>query len=1047
MVALNEDAYELQCIEWLMATGWKHVHGSVIAPEGAAPERATYKDVILVDRVEESLARINPGVSRDVLRRVRQMLESPGELDVLKANELIHRWFVEGVPMKVREGGEEKTRRISLVDFENPANNDWLAVNQFTVQGENNLRRPDIVMFCNGIPVVVIELKNPTDIDADIWDAYNQLQLYKEQIPRLFYTNALLSIDDGADARMGSLTADTERFLRWRSVDGEMRDPYGAFAHGRTLIEGLYSPAHILEMLRFFTIFQPIGGKTAKIVCAYHQFYAVKKAYKRALAASAEGGDGRGGLMWHTQGSGKSIEMACLGGMLATSTELENPTIVLVTDRNNLDHQLYDTFVAAKALLRQDPELAESRSDLRDKIGSRPAGGVIFTTIQKFSLEDGEEAFPVLADRRNVFVFTDEAHRSQYGFTARLDAKTKGFKTGYAQHLRDALPNATFLAFTGTPVASADRDTRQVFGDEIDIYDMIQANEDGATVPIFYESRLVEIDLTDAARKELDDLAEELIEDEEENEQARFKQRWAEMEKIVGAKPRLEKIAADIIEHFENRCKSPELADGKAMVVGMSRHICVDLYDEIVKIRPDWHSADHRQGAIKIVFHSSASDDEKIRPHAYGSAQKRDLENRFKDPNDSLKIVIVRDMWLTGYDAPPCHTMYVDKPMKGHGLMQAIARVNRVFRDKPGGLVVDYIGIATELKEALGTYTGKGKTGTPVDFMEEALAVFFEKLGIVRDMLNGFSIEGFKKEPFPVISAGADFVLGLEDGVKRYSDAATALSRAYALVNSQQAAIEQREEVTLYQAIRVMLSKGDNAKKKVTDAERERLIKQALNNGLVPEGIVDIFAAAGLESPNIGLLSDEFLAGLEHMKYKNLAVEALQRLVKGQIKARFKSNVVKNSEYSLLLDNALAKYRNRAISTAQLIEELIELAKKMNEQIRAGNADGLTEQEIAFYDALEENEAAVREMKHEDLVLLAQELTKKVKANLKVDWNIREQTQAAMRTMVRDMLDRYGYPPDFSAAAVDLIVRQAEVMSEDLMVGASADGGWAYSAD
>lgn len=1047
MVALNEDAYELQCIEWLKTAGWNYVHGSVIAPEGTSPERATYKDVILVDRVEESLGRINPGVPRDVLKRVRQMLESPGETDVLKANELIHRWFVEGVPMKVREAGEEKTRRISLVDFENPENNDWLVVNQFTVQGENNLRRPDIVLFCNGIPVVVIELKNPADMEADIWAAFNQLQLYKEQIPRLFYTNALLSIDDGADARMGSLTADTERFLRWRSVDGETRDPYGNFAHGRTLIEGLYTPAHILEMLRFFTIFQPIGGKTAKIVCAYHQFYAVKKAYKRALTASAEGGDGRGGLMWHTQGSGKSIEMACLGGMLATSTELQNPTIVLVTDRNNLDHQLYDTFVSAKALLRQDPELAESRSDLRDKIGSRPAGGVIFTTIQKFSLEDGEEAFPVLADRRNVFVFTDEAHRSQYGFTAKLDAKTKSFKTGYAQHLRDALPNATFVAFTGTPVASADRDTRQVFGDEIDIYDMIQANEDGATVPIFYESRLVEIDLTDVARKELDDLAEELIEDEEENEQARFKQRWAEMEKIVGAKPRLEKIAADIVEHFENRCKSPELSDGKAMVVGMSRHICVDLYDEIVKIRPDWHSTDHRQGAIKIVFHSSASDDEKIRPHAYGSAQKRDLENRFKDPNDPLKIVIVRDMWLTGYDAPPCHTMYVDKPMKGHGLMQAIARVNRVFRDKPGGLVVDYIGIATELKEALGTYTGKGKTATPVEFMEEALGVFFEKLGIVRDILNGCSIEGFKEQPFEVIAKVADFVSGLEDGVKRYSDAATALSRAYALVNSQQAAIEHREEVTLYQAIRVMLSKGDNAKKKVTDAERERLIKQALNNGLVPEGIVDIFAAAGLESPNIGLLSDEFLAGLEHMKYKNLAVEALQRLVKGQIKARFKSNVVKNSEYSTLLDNALAKYRNRAISTAQLIEELIELAKKMNEQIRAGNADGLTDQEIAFYDALEENEAAVREMKHEDLVLLAQELTKKVKANLKVDWNIREQTQAAMRTMVRDMLDRYGYPPDFSAAAVDLIVRQAEVMSEDLMVGASADGGWAYSAD
>lgn len=1035
MVALNEDAYELQCIEWLKAIGWSYVHGGVIAPEGTAPERSTYKDVILVDRVEESLGRINPGVPKDVLKRVRQMLESPGETDLLKANELIHRWFVEGVPMKVREGSEEKTRRISLVDFENPSNNEWLAVNQFSVTGENNTRRPDIVLFVNGIPVVVIELKNPANLDADIWDAHNQLQTYKEQIPKLFYTNALLAVADGVDARMGSLTAYQERFLRWRSIDGAERDPHGVFGHDRTMIEGLFTPEHILEMLRFFTIFQPIDGKTVKIVCAYHQFFAVKKGFARALKASATGGDGRGGLMWHTQGSGKSIEMACLAGMLATSKEFKNPTIVLVTDRKNLDTQLYDTFVAAKMLLRQDPELADSRDDLRDKIGSRPAGGVIFTTIQKFGLEDGEDKYPVLADRRNVFVFTDEAHRSQYGFKARLDKKTQGFKLGYAQHLRDALPNATFVAFTGTPVAEADRNTRTVFGDEIDIYDMLQANEDGATVPIFYESRLVKIDLTDDARKELDDLAEELIEGDEEDEQAKFKQRWAELEKIVGAKPRLEKIAADVVKHFEDRCKSPELADGKAMFVGMSRNICVDLYDEIVKLRPDWHSDNHREGVIKIVFHSSASDDEKIRPHAYGSAQKRDLENRFKKASDPLKIVIVRDMWLTGYDSPPCHTMYVDKPMKSHGLMQAIARVNRVFKDKPGGLVVDYIGIATELKVALGTYTGKGKTETPVEFLEEALGVFFEKLGIVRDILHGCPIDGFKEQPFAVIPKVADFVLNLEDGLKRFSDAATALSRAYALVNSQKEAIEHRQEVTLYQAIRDMFIKTAVTKKKVTDAERELLIKQALNDGLVPEGIVDIFAAAGLQTPNIGLLSDEFLAGLEHMKYKNLGVEALQRLLKGNIKARFKSSIVKNTEYSKLLDNALAKYRNRAISVAQLLEELIELAKKVNEEIRTGNSDGLTDQEVAFYDALEANAAAVREMQHEDLVRLAQELTKKVKANLKVDWNIREQTQAAMRTMVRDLLDRYGYPPDFSASAIELVFRQAEALSEDLMVG------------
>lgn len=1037
MVAYNEDAYELQCLDWLEGIGWNLAKGPEIAHDGMMPERSSHKDVLLVGRVEDAISRINPGTPKDVIRKVRQMLESPGETDLLKANQQIHQWMTEGISVKIRdESGEESTKLLWLIDFENIENNDWLAVNQFSVQvdADAGTRRPDIVLFLNGIPISVLELKNPSDLDTDIWQAFEQLQTYKAQVSRLFYYNSVLMIADGADARMGSLTADQERFLKWRSANGEERDPYGTFGHTQTLIEGLYNKRHVLDMIQHFTVFIP-GQKTIKMLPAYHQFFAVQKAFARALTASAENGDGRGGLMWHTQGAGKSFEMACLAGMLATSKVLKNPTIVVVTDRKNLDHQLFDTFVAAKALLRQTPEQADSREEIREMISTRPVGGVIFTTIQKFAPEENETKFPVLTDRRNVFVFTDEAHRSQYGFSARIDNESK-FKVGYAQHLRDAMPNATFIAFTGTPVAETDRDTRLVFGDEIDVYDMAQANEDGATVPIFYESRLVALELPDDAKKDLDLLAENLVEDEEENIQANLKRRWAELEQIVGAEPRLEKIAQDIVSHYENRCKSPELADGKAMVVEMSRNICVDLYDQIIKIRPEWHSDDHRKGAIKVVFHSSASDNEKLRPHAYTEPQKRELENRFKDPNDELKIVIVRDMWLTGYDSPPCHTMYVDKPMKGHNLMQAIARVNRVFHDKPGGLVVDYIGIATELKEALASYTKGKKEAPPVEFIEEALGVFFEKLSIVRDLLHGCSIEGFQEKPHAIIPKIADFIIGLEEGKKRFADSSAALSKAYALVNSQPSAILHREEVALYQAIRVMLTKGEHTGKKKNDAEREALIRQALSRGIVPEGIIDVFSVAGLNRPNIGLLSEEFLKEIRAMKERNLAVEALSRLLKDEIKARFKSNIVKNAQFSELLDAALSKYRNRSIETAQLIEELIELAKKLNDQIKQGNPDGLSHYEVAFYDALEANEAAVREMHHEDLVRLAQELTRKVRENIRVDWSIRESTQAALRVMVRDLLDKYGYPPDFSLMAIETVIKQAESLTEEwLSVG------------
>lgn len=1038
---LDEAAYERQVIDWLKSCGWGHAFGPEIAPNGLNPERSSFKDVALVGRLEEALSRLNPKLNRDAVRRVSQRIQSPGETSPFWANQLIHSWMTNGIPETIRDSnGEEKTVLVRLFDAENIENNDWVAVNQLRVtlddlleDGENGTRVPDIVLYLNGMPIAVIELKNPSNSETTIKDAFNQLQTYKEQIGRLFFCNAALVIADGAEARVGSLTSDLERFMVWRSLDGRELDPHGEFGQDRTLFEGVFAKANILSIIANFSVYAS-GSHPIKMFPGYHQFFAVNKAYKRSLEASRENGDGRGGVMWHTQGSGKSYEMACLAGMLATSKELKNPTIVVVTDRNDLDQQLFETFVDAKALLRQDPKKAESRQDIREMLNN-PGGGVFFTTIQKFAIDDNEDSFPALTDRRNVFVFTDEAHRSQYGFSARVSGDK--FKVGYAQHMRDALPNATFVAFTGTPIASTDKDTRQVFGDEIDVYDMVQANQDGATVPIFYESRLVQLDLPAEAKQELNDLAEELTENEEDNQSATLKQRWAALEKIVGAKPRLEQIAKDVVSHFEARCSSPELADGKAMVVAMSRHIAVDLYDEIVKLKPEWHDSDYRKGAIKIIFHSNASDDEKIRPHAYTSVQKRALENRFRDVKDPLKIVIVRDMWLTGYDSPPCHTMYVDKPMKGHNLMQAIARVNRVFKDKPGGLVVDYIGIATELKEALSTYTRGHTASSPVEFVEEALGVFWENMLIIRDLLHGVSIEGFMEKPQQAIKDVANFVYGIDGGPKRFADASTALSKSFALVNSQESVKGVREEVALYQAIRGLLTKKTDAPMKLSNAERELQIKQALARGIVPEGIVDVFTAAGLDKPNIGLLSEEFLNEVRSMKERNLAAEALSRLLKGQIKAKFSRNIVRSAQYSELLEDALARYRNRSIETAQLIEELIALAKTLNAKIQAGNPDGLTEYEVAFYDALEANEAAVRGMKHEDLVRLAQELTAKVRANIKVDWSVRESTQAELRVLVRNLLDRYGYPPDFSKQAIDTVIKQAESLTEEWLIGPS----------
>jgi type I restriction enzyme R subunit len=1032
MAALNEDSYEQEILFWLEGLGWSVYSGPEISPESENPLRDNYRDVLISSFLSEALTRLNPGISTFATNRIMQQLQTPGDTDAIRANQVVTGWLIDGVSITERlPNGEDETRLYKLFDFERPENNHFAAINQLTVEvaSGSGARRPDIVLYVNGIPLVVLELKNPADAEADIWQAFNQLQTYKEQIPKLFYYNTFLVIADGIDARVGSLTSNRERFNVWRSTDGEDLDPYGPFGKTRSLVEGLLNKSTLIRTLRYFIVFE-YGKSLSKLVPGYHQYFAVEKAFSRAVAASSEGGDRRGGVMWHTQGSGKSYEMACFAGMLATSLILENPTIIVVTDRKDLDHQLYDTFVDARNLLRQEPLQADSRESLREMLEERSSGGVIFTTIQKFSPTDTEVNFPALTLRNNVFVITDEAHRSQYGFEAEITEGDK-FKVGYAQHMRDGLPNATFIAFTGTPIASVDRNTVQVFGDIIDVYDMVQANEDGATVPIYYENRQVPLSLPQVAKEEINLLAESLVEDEEDSIQAGLKRRWAELEQIAGAKPRLELIARDIVEHFENRSRSPELENGKAMVIGMSRNICVDLYNEIVSIRPEWHSNDHRLGAIKIVFHASASENEKIRPHVYTQPQKRDLENRFKDPADPLKLVIVRDMWLTGFSSSPCHTLYVDKPMKGHSLMQAIARVNRVFKDKPGGLVVDYIGIANELKEAVADYTRAKPKSASVEFVDQALSVFMEKLQILRDFIHEVSLTGLSDRPHEVIGRIANFVYGAEDGVRRFSDASTALSRAYALVNSLPQAITHREEVAVYQATRVLLTKSAQTDKRLRDEEREALIRQAVSRGIVPEGIVDVFSVAGLTRPNIGLLSEEFLREIRGMKEKNLAAEALGRLLTQDIKARFKRNVVQKHIFTDLLDVALGRYRNRSIETAQLIEELIAIAEKLNQKVLHGNADGLTDYEVAFYDALEVNQAAVREMRHDDLVALARELTQKVRNNIKIDWSIRESTQAALRSMVRDLLDRYGYPPDFSREAIETVIQQAESLTEE----------------
>ncbi|MDC8773354.1 type I restriction endonuclease subunit R [Paucibacter sp. hw8] len=1064
---MTEDQLESEALGWLVDVGYEHHHGANIAPESGAPQRSDYRQVLLRERLAQAIHKLNPGIPAAAREDGLQQVLNLGIPSLLSANRAFHKLLVAGVPVQYQKDGETRGDFVRLLDWAEPANNEWWAVNQFTVKGAHHTRRPDIILFVNGLPLALIELKNPADTQADIWKAYDQIQTYKAQIPDLFQYNEVLVISDGSEARMGSLSANGERFQQWRTINGVDLDPLGQFNELETLVRGALSPAYLLDYLRYFVLFEDDGALIKKIA-GYHQFHAVRSAIEHVVLASrpdsADNVRGKGGVVWHTQGSGKSITMTCFAARVMQEPLMQNPTIVVITDRNDLDGQLFGVFCLAQDLLREQPAQATTRQELRALLSNRPSGGIVFATIQKFMPGEDEDFFPVLSDRRNIVVIADEAHRTQYGFEAKLKtvkfksaAPAKGlvhaedsvaspallvadseaeyqtkYQVGYAQHLRDALPHATFVAFTGTPVSATDRDTRAVFGDYIHVYDMQQAKEDGATVAIYYESRLAKLRLKDEELASIDDEVDELAEDEEESTQAKLKSRWAALEKVVGSEPRVASVAADLVAHFEAR----EAAQaGKAMVVAMSRDICVHLYNEIVKLRPDWHDEDPERGAIKVVMTGSASDKALLIPHIYSGQVKKRLEKRFKDPADELKLVIVRDMWLTGFDAPCVHTMYVDKPMKGHNLMQAIARVNRVFKDKQGGLVVDYIGIGSELKAAMKEYSASQGRGRPTVDAHEAYSLLAEKLDVLRALLHGYDYSNFLTGGHKTLAGAANHVLGLKsegkrDGKQRFADAALAMSKAFSLCCTLDEAKAVREEVAFMQAVKVILTKREISQQKKTDEQREQAIRTIINQAVVSDSVVDIFDAVGLDKPNIGLLDDEFLAQVKNMPERNLAVELLERLLEGEVKAKFGTNIVQQKKFSDMLSQVISRYQNRSIETAQVMEELIEMAKKFREAAGRGEKLGLSEDEVRFYDALANNESAVRELSDEILKKIAHELTENLRKNLSVDWSERESVRASLRLMVKRILRKYKYPPDLQDAAVELVLQQAQALGE-----------------
>ncbi len=1066
MTKLLESDIEQMLIELLKAKGYNYLYGPDIALDGETPMRASFDEVVLREKLEKAVKRLNPSLPCSVQDEAVKTVLRISSPDVLANNEEFHRLLTEGVPVSVHKDGVERGARVWLIDFNDPWNNEFTVVNQFTIIENGHNRRPDVLLFVNGLPLVIFELKNAADENATIQSAFRQIETYKQQIPSLFTYNALVVISDGLEARAGSLSAGFSRYAAWKSDDGENIASH-LVSELEVLVNGMMRKDTLLDLVQSFTVFEKQKQedlktglttiKTVKKIAAYHQYYAVNKAIDSTLRASGlnkgiaespanfgfktvqeqQPGDHRAGVVWHTQGSGKSLTMVFYTGKIVQ--RLNNPTVVVITDRNDLDDQLFDTFTGAKQLLRQTPVQAENREHLK-KLLSVQSGGVIFTTIQKFQPESGN-VYDTLTDRSNVIVMADEAHRTQYGFKGRtVDVKNEAdevvgseIKYGFAKYLRDALPNATYLGFTGTPIEATDKNTPAVFGNYIDVYDIAQAVEDGATVRIYYESRLAKVELSDEGRQLVEELDKEL-QTEDMNDVQKAKAKWTQLEALIGSPNRLKNIAKDIVTHFEERQK---VFEGKAMVVAMSRRIAAELYDEIIKLRPEWHSDDLTKGAIKVVMTSSASDGANISRHHTTKEQRRALAERMKDPDDELKLVIVRDMWLTGFDVPCLHTLYIDKPMQGHNLMQAIARVNRVYKDKPGGLVVDYLGIASDLKKALSFYSDSGGKGDPTQQQEQAVALMQEKLEVVEQMFFGFDY----KQYFTADTSGKlswilkaeDFILGLDDGKKRFVNEVTALGKAFAIAVPNEAAMDVKDEVAFFQAVKARLCKFDQTGSGMSDEEVETTIRQVIDKALVSEKVIDLFDAAGIKKPDISILSEEFLMELKGMEHKNIALEVLRKLLEGEIKARSKFNVVEGRTLIEMLDSSITRYHNKVLTAAEVIDELIQLSKTILEKDKDAENMGLTTYEYAFYSAVADNESARDLMGKDKLRELAVVLTETIRKNTTIDWTIKENVRAKMKVAVKRLLRKFGYPPDMQLLATETVLKQAEMMAEEIV--------------
>lgn len=1067
---MTENEIEQLAIALLEQQGYTYINGVHLAPDAGDIERTSFEEVVLKQRLENAVRRINPTIPTDAQQDAVKQILRIASPDVLSNNETFHRLLTEGIPVTKRVNGQERGDRVFLIDFESPLHNEFLVVNQFTIVENGVNKRPDIILFVNGLPLVVIELKNATDDKTTIQSAFRQIETYKAMISSLFTFNAFSVISDGLEAKAGTISAGLSRFMAWKTTDG-ISEASKQISQLETLIKGMLNPSTLLDLIRHFIVFEKskredadgiVTVQTVKKLAAYHQYYAVNRAVESTKRASGfiskqtlgnllnespesyglpgvknqPEGDRKGGVVWHTQGSGKSLSMVFYTGKIVLA--LDNPTVLVITDRNDLDDQLFDTFAASKQLLRQDPVQATDRKQLKDllKVNS---GGVIFTTIQKFQPEEGN-VFETLSARENIIVIADEAHRTQYGFSAKtVDDKDengnvigKKIVYGFAKYMRDALPNATYLGFTGTPIESTDVNTPAVFGNYVDIYDIAQAVEDGATVRIFYESRLAKVKLTEEGKELVDELDDEL-DQEDLTATQKAKSKWTQLEALIGGKQRVQNIAADIVNHFTQR---QEVFQGKGMIVSMSRRIAAELYNAIIAIKPEWHSDDLKKGKIKVIMTSASSDGPELAKFHTTKEQRRMLAERMKDPNDELELVIVRDMWLTGFDAPSMHTLYIDKPMKGHNLMQAIARVNRVYMDKPGGLVVDYLGIASDLKNALAFYSDAGGKGDPAVAQEQAVALMLEKIEVISAMYHGFPYEEYfdseTSKKLSMILAAEDHILGLDDGKKRYIDEVTALSKAFAIAIPHDQAMDVKDEVSFFQAVKARLVKFDSSGSGRTDEELETTIRQVIDKALVSDQVIDVFDAAGIKKPDISILSDEFLMELKDMQHKNVALEVLKKLLNDEIKARTKTNLVQSKKLLEMLEQSINRYHNKILTAAEVIDELIKLSKDIVDMDDEPKKLGLTDYEYAFYTAVANNDSAKELIEQDKLRELAVALTETIRKNAAIDWDIKESVRAKLKVAVKRLLRLYGYPPDMQLLATETVLKQAEMLAREL---------------